>query len=199
MNLTTIRIEHTDCYWENLFTAEELESIDEYCQTFEVEIATAGNQPYVSDSLYKIRKSHVAWIPRNDDSNWFFSKIEAAVNKINSKYYSFDIYPLEMIQYTIYDEEGSHYDWHWDIFVGNELDNLKAQSQRKMSAILQLVEPSEYDGGVLEIAPSGVIKEIPRQQGYMSIFPAFVPHRVTPVTSGLRKTLVAWFVGPDWR
>lgn len=199
MNLTTVRIEHADCYWNNLFSDEDLIAITEYCEQFEKVTATAGSFNEESENLEKLRKTKISWIYRDDQTNWFFMKIESAVNKINTKYFGFDIYTLEVLQYTIYDGDGSHYDWHWDLFIGNELDNLKSHSQRKVSAVLQLSDPSEYEGGVLEIAPGGVVKEIEQQKGLVTIFPSFVPHRVTPVNSGCRKSLVAWFVGPDWR
>jgi PKHD-type hydroxylase len=31
------------------------------------------------------------------------------------------------------------------------------------------------------------------------VFPSFRLHRVTPVTSGVRKTLVVWSTGPAFR
>jgi PKHD-type hydroxylase len=30
-------------------------------------------------------------------------------------------------------------------------------------------------------------------------FPSWVMHRVTPVTKGVRYSLIAWIVGPRWR
>ena len=45
----------------------------------------------------------------------------------------------------------------------------------------------------------GETKDVVQKKGYMSIFPSFIVHKVTPITSGKRKSLVAWFTGPDWR
>ena len=35
--------------------------------------------------------------------------------------------------------------------------------------------------------------------GQVIIFPSMVNHKVTPVTAGIRKTLVTWYSGPMWR
>ena len=41
------------------------------------------------------------------------------------------------------------------------------------------------------------LEEIPRlEEGSIIVFPSFVEHRVTPVTEGIRYSLVSWFVGP---
>ena len=36
-------------------------------------------------------------------------------------------------------------------------------------------------------------------QGTIIVFPSMLPHRVTPVTEGVRYSLVQWFSGPDFR
>lgn len=33
----------------------------------------------------------------------------------------------------------------------------------------------------------------------LTAFPSYTMHRVTPVTRGVRKALVAWVNGPDFR
>ena len=38
-----------------------------------------------------------------------------------------------------------------------------------------------------------------RKAGTIVIMPSFVYHQVTPVTSGLRRSIVIWANGPPWR
>ena len=42
-------------------------------------------------------------------------------------------------------------------------------------------------------------EDLPDARGTVVAFPSFLYHRVTPVTSGLRKALVAWIAGPRLR
>jgi hypothetical protein len=37
-----------------------------------------------------------------------------------------------------------------------------------------------------------------KNKGACICFPSYTYHRVTPVTSGIRKSLVVWFRGPKW-
>jgi PKHD-type hydroxylase len=38
-----------------------------------------------------------------------------------------------------------------------------------------------------------------RARGTLVAFPSYLLHRVTPITSGTRKSLVAWVSGPVFR
>ena len=195
MNLTTIKIESVDCFWDGLFSDEELDQICEYCEQFPKETGTIGDA--VKDEEF--RKSTISWIGKNQDSDWFFSRIESAVNKLNSKFYGFDLYRLNHMQYTLYEKDQSHYSWHWDMYTGNSLENLNNTEQRKLSAVLQLSDANDYVGGDFEYNSGSIIQTAEKKKGLLITFPSFVIHRVVPVESGVRKTLVAWFTGPDWR
>lgn len=195
MNLTTIKLESIDCFWDELFSEEEVDEICKICETF------PKQSGYIADGVEdeNARKSTIAWIHRDQNTDWFFSRIESAVNKLNCKFYGFDIFTLNVLQYTLYENEQSHYNWHWDMLIGNSLDNLHDVRQRKLSAILQLSNPDDYVGGDFEYNDGGISKTILKKKGLMTTFPSFVIHKVNPVESGIRKTLVAWFTGPDWR
>lgn len=193
--LTTVRLEAVDCYWDDFFTEDELNNISFYCDGFNLQSGTVG----IDDQDVEMRNSNIAWIYRDSQNEWIFSKIEFIVNKLNSKYFGFDIFKLTHLQYTVYNDEGSHYHWHWDMYESNPLDSDFSSAQRKVSAVLQLSNPDEYEGGDLELMPGGTVKVIDKKRGYMSVFPSFMVHRVTPLIKGRRKTLVAWFTGPDWR
>jgi PKHD-type hydroxylase len=198
MKLSTIRIEDSFCSWNDLFTEDEIDEIVKYCEEaprIDGQIGAGAGEKLDID----IRKSKVSFIERNEENNWFFSRIQAASNKLNSKFFGFDIEVLNTMQYTVYDEEGSHYDWHWDIYTGNALNNLEDIKQRKLTSVLQLDNPDDYEEGFLQLNSCGTISEVDRKKGYMVCFPSFLVHRVTPVKSGKRRTLVAWFNGPDWR
>lgn len=200
MKLNTIKIEDSHCLWNNLFDEDEISSIIKYCESVPRNEGLVGTDSKGEPEFDRnIRYSSISWIHRNAENDWFFHKIQSASNKLNSKFFGFDIEVLDTIQYTVYEGQDSHYDWHWDCFIGNSLDNINDEKQRKLSSVLQLDGPDDYDGGVLQLLPCGTIKEVERKKGLMVSFPSFLLHRVTPVKSGLRRSLVAWFTGPDWR
>ena len=93
-----------------------------------------------------------------------------------------------MIQYSVYTEqEQGYYDWHVD---------MGPHHARKLSLVCHLSDPSEYEGGELQINSSGRIIDTEKGIGNVIIFPSYLLHRVTPVTRGVRKTLVLWVKGP---
>jgi PKHD-type hydroxylase len=72
-------------------------------------------------------------------------------------------------------------------------------SNRKLSCVVQLSDPSDYEGGELQMNSGAQIISVPREKGLVTFFSSFVLHRVTPVTKGVRKSLVAWISGPNLR
>ena len=71
---------------------------------------------------------------------------------------------------------------------------------RKISVTVQLSGPDEYEGGDLQIWSGGQYPmTAPRGRGNVVIFPSFMMHRVTPVTSGTRKSFVLWLGGGHYK
>lgn len=105
--------------------------------------------------------------------------------------WNFDITFSEDIQVGRY-VDGGHYDWHIDAFPPDDYG-----FQRKLSAILFLSDPDEYDGGEFEIAK---MLDVPKKpsKGTIVVFPSVLEHRVTP-TDGLRMTAVCWMLGPAFK
>jgi PKHD-type hydroxylase len=69
---------------------------------------------------------------------------------------------------------------------------------RKISVVILLSDPEEYDGGEFEICLNGNLDSIESMKpkaGDVIFFASWMPHRVAPVTRGTRKSLVAWVMG----
>lgn len=140
--------------------------------------------------LTHLRDSRIASIPPSPETQWIFEKIQAAVLQAN-QLYRYELAGFrEGLQVATY-TNGGHYGWHLDI-------GKAGMSTRKLSVSVQLTDAHEYQGGDLEFFcledPN-----VPKSIGSMIIFPSFLPHRVAPVTSGTRKSLVAWIHGPSFR
>ena len=78
---------------------------------------------------------------------------------------------------------------------------------RKLSVTVCLNDFSEYEGGQLELA-TDERPDVSRKahdlrniatKGTIVIFPSFVWHRVKPVTSGTRYSLVIWNDGKSYK
>ena len=61
-----------------------------------------------------------------------------------------------------------------------------------------------YEGGEMRfrtLHENSEVKEtvIEPQLGDLIIFPSFIDHKVSPVTKGVRYSVVAWFGGPPFK
>ena len=106
-----------------------------------------------------------------------------------NKIWGYDVRRMEKVQMSRY-KEGGFYDWHMDSKapVNNE--------QRKLSIVALLND--EFSGGTLELATNQG-ENVLKSKGDIVVFPAFLNHRVNPVTKGVRYTAVSWAYGPTFR
>ena len=168
----TIHIEHR----LDLFLEEEVEQI------IELGDALVLSEGKIKDDKvnHSIRNSKIAWLHPGKDTWWLFDR---AIMVFKS---GLPFSTLQSMQYTVYYDKG-HYDFHRDIGTGDEI--MKA---RVNVGILQLSSPSEYKGGVLQIKYQDQVIDVMKTKGMVTTFPIQLEHRVTPVTSGIRKTLIMW-------
>ena len=104
--------------------------------------------------------------------------------------WNFDIEQMERVQIGEY-SVGGFYDWHEDHSVTTRDGT---NTQRKLSLSLFLSDPDTYEGGDLLLAD--IDKPIIKKQGSIIVFPSSIKHTITPVTSGVRYSAVAWARGP---
>ena len=146
----------------------------------------------------EVRDSKISWIPLNSDTQFIYDRIAFIARELNGQSFQLDLYGFtEELQFTVYEENpnsdiNGHYTWHLD-------KGLSGTAPRKLSLVIQLSDPSEYDGGNLEILASKEPEKLKKQKGLLYAFPSYVLHRVTPVTKGIRKTLVVWLSGPKFK
>tara|TARA_Y100000592_G_scaffold100993_1_gene184367 strand:- start:2493 stop:3113 length:621 start_codon:yes stop_codon:yes gene_type:complete len=155
----------------------------------------ASNEEVLKTYDPSIRSSKVKWLPKSAAFKVLYENIAERVLASNNENWFFDLHSMhEDIQYTEYHAtEKGHYNWHIDLGPG-------FASLRKISLTINLSDPNEYEGGVLEFDIGGKVKTYgPREQGAICLFPSYLPHRVTPVTKGIRKSLVLWVGGKPFR
>jgi PKHD-type hydroxylase len=138
----------------------------------------------------EIRKTDVVWRnPLHPVGTVMQSYIRAA-NKLAG--WNYELTEYEMVQLGRY-TEGGHYDWHKDT-LQPDANNL----QRKLSAVLLLNAPAEFEGGELELKDADQSKLL-STRGSVIVFPSFLEHRVTPLLSGERYSATCWAIGPAFK
>jgi PKHD-type hydroxylase len=172
--------------YEGFFSPPECKEIIEIGLKAESEDGSITQSKNVDD---EIRKSRVGWIECLYENDWLWHKLSKLAIDANEEYYHFDLLGFkECIQFTIYDSQGSHYDWHMDYGPGR-------MSVRKLSIVVQLTSPDEYKGGDLQLLYASKPSIAGKGLGNAIVFPSYTMHRVTPIESGSRYSLVIWVSG----
>jgi PKHD-type hydroxylase len=184
--------------WSGAFTDEDISKIIKIGDNLEFQNAKVGSSKESGKLDANIRQSKVSWIHPSEHTAWLFNKLAELVARVNLDKFQFDLSHIDVFQYTTY-TEGGFYRWHID----SDLKDTYGPNHRKLGISIILSDPeTEYTGGEFQIMPSGNPEEIHSttvKKGDILVFPAFVPHQVTRVLSGKRKSLVFWVLGPKFK
>lgn len=172
--------------WSGAISDEQITSIISYAEQQPTEDATIFADKSVNTD---VRTSTVRWLHDGALRDLLFEYIKQA----NIRAFSVNVENFAEMQFTEYHgTQNGHYDWHYDTHWDGEHN-----SDRKLSVTVQLSDPSEYEGGDFEFRDCETPQA--KAKGSVLIFPSYLEHRVLPVTSGVRRSLVAWFYGPRWK
>lgn len=181
-----------DYVWlTNYFTEEEVAGIRALWDD-ELIIDAGVNKAGTDHKDEDLRKSKVMFIDTQKDKDWIYDKLTQACLQINTNRFKFDITgfqtQLQLANYT----EGDFFEWHMDYGAGDI-------SNRKLSITVQLSDPEEYEGGDLQFMANHKVVSAPKTKGTAIVFPSYAMHRVLPVTSGNRKSIVGWIAGQPYK
>ncbi len=172
-------------------TPAECDALIAFCQSAPMKDAGLVRQT----TAHQIRRAELSWLDDLPQASWVMDRMMRLTAEANREAFGFDLTEFaESAQVARYGaEREGHFDWHSDIGSG------ALAAKRKLTIVVQLSDPGAYEGGTLELRPDSNVRQAPRDRGTAIIFPSFVLHRVTPVTSGTRWSLTLWSHGPAFR
>jgi PKHD-type hydroxylase len=205
-------------YFQSALSPRLCQEIIDYGKQHQAEMAVTGGYSRQNgnmskkdiNNMQKKRKSDIVWM--ND--RWIYKEIHPYIHQANREAgWNFEWDWSESCQFTKYGV-GQYYGWHcdsWDVPY-NKPDDLNSHGKiRKLSVTISLNDPDEYVGGNLEFDfrnqvdwernKKKAIKSCDeiRPRGSIIVFPSFCWHRVAPVTSGTRYSLVIWNLGRPFK
>ena len=151
-------------------------------------VTTEGN--FIVD--HRMRKCKTNWIPTNQ-FNFIEHGLKSIVNNVNRMKWNMDLDNVweSNIQYTQYTGKGHFYDWHQDAYA-SKVELVKG---RKISIVYCLSYKTDYVGGEFQIKRNdGTTYTRKFNYGDFIVFPSYIMHRVKPLKSGNRTTLVGWYM-----
>ena len=146
-------------YWTNAIPHRICDMIIQYGKSIKDDIAITGGlgrdrdlkaQPLTKKELKDLKKkrdSNICWF--ND--RWIYREIQPYVGRANKMAgWNFQWDWTESCQFTIY-KKGQYYDWHCDSWDKPYAEEGPTKGKiRKLSNVVQLTDPKEYEGGELE-------------------------------------------------
>jgi PKHD-type hydroxylase len=184
------------CYFRSHLSKELCEEIIKTGLTLPVKDGSLGVDGKTDNNSH--RKSKIRFIHKTDNRfTWLFDRLWKAAISANDDFFGVHISRLDYLQLAEYDSSyQGEYKVHHDVFWLNG----DPVYHRKLSCVVQLSDPSTYDGGNLEIVEAATpLDPAARDQGSVIFFPSMFHHQATKVTKGVRYSLAAWFDGPKWR
>ena len=146
----------------------------------------------ISQLLINEKSNKYGWLQER-----IFNHIKRIIN--DSDFPAIEVHSvnqIELLKYTA----GGKYLWHSDIDFNTNTSHM----QRKFSAVIALNDRDvDFTGGYLKLKDFYNMAD-PLDKNYLRpgsivVFPSYMRHIATPVTSGTRYSIVAWAEGPYWR
>jgi PKHD-type hydroxylase len=180
--------------FEKFLNESEVQIVENFLSDKELTTGEIGPEGRTLEN----RKSKIHFFGYSQETKWLFEKINRVIENVNEEYYNFDLNGYDSIQYSEYRAEDDgrynfHIDFMHDAIPQNEYDFMT----RKLSFSLLLND--DYVGGDFEFTFGEKPLQHKLRKGDIILFPSFFMHRVTPVTEGVRKSLVSWVTGPKFR
>lgn len=169
---------------KNFLSSEECQKVIDCSERSEFSEGTIGQER----NNATLRDSKVTCLRPTPELMWLFERLEMAITQMNNAYKYNLLGFYEGVQVASY-KSGGEYGWHIDVGPAQN-------STRKLSMSIQLTDPDTYEGGDLEFMNVNSGGE--RAKGTLIVFPSFLQHRVTPVTKGIRHSMVAWVHGKPY-
>ena len=185
-------LEHEFSETKPVFNQDELNSI---ISLGEVDMEDATIE---ADKIKEHRSSSISWLKRDDTTEFIYSKVLQLIYMENvNNNWNFDYDAIEDLQFTRYDKS-QHYNWHVDQTSAVYHDEELSGKIRKIS--FSIILNDDYEGGDFQFEVGAPYEEdriitLTPSKGCAIVFPSFKFHRVTPVTKGVRYSLVGWICG----
>jgi PKHD-type hydroxylase len=163
---------------------------DERSRVLQSGNAATGPSWWIGRDDTRKRSAWSTTISLNRETRWIFHRLKLVFAAANLEYQFETTSVAPELLFARY-EAGDHFDWHIDL--GEE-----AIADRKLSMAVLLNDPADFQGGNWQFAFDDET-DAPKAAGAAVVFPSYLPHRVTPVTSGSRYSLVGWMCGPTFK
>lgn len=172
------------CVSKVLFTKDECKGILDFTKSNSEKLREhIGGEGGKDSSRYFVDMNALPWV---------YERMYNFMLEANEENYRLDPDFCLTQQVAINEYTGKDYcGWHTDGYLSDGSDYL----YRKLTCVVQMSEPTDYTGGDFELFAYHAIKEDIKPMGTAFIIPSFEWHRVTPIESGVRRSMIMFLEG----
>jgi PKHD-type hydroxylase len=160
----------------DIFTADDCDKIIKSC----IEELWLSSKVIGDKKLHASKRQKL----RGEVEGFPFEPIRSITKSANDQIYDFKLLGIidqDFPQVFKY-EEKDHYDWHIEL--------TPVAPSRKLTFIVNLSDPSTYEGGQLEFLNTETDPVLMNSQGGCVVFPSFLSYRIKPVTKGTKYIII---------
>lgn len=181
---STENIKYTVWEYDSVIPGEICDYIINKYSSQELNFALINNGGYDPE----IRKVLSLIVERTD---WVTSLFHYYGFDANYENFNYKISGVSNPQFLKY-EPGMFYKVHSDVSKNRDSDSF----YRKLTIVLNLSDSNDYEGGDLVVFSEGLsAKKLNRNRGTISVFSSYLSHKVNPIKSGIRYSMVSWIMG----
>lgn len=142
---------------------------------------------YENEDIRKSRQVNVS------KDNTLVKKVREVAKFANENYFNINITKYCSENHFIEYDNGGKFDQHTDIIWRDDVKDFNKNPIRKLSCITLLND--DFTGGKLALWYKGSRYSFELSAGDIVFFPSYIQHKVDPVESGVRYSLVSWSYG----
>ena len=178
--------------WPKMINIEEIKKVVNICESNVSPLGDKRGLPL--DGEEPITKTAKVTCTQWRYLSEILGEVYEAWQGCNQFEFGYNLFPIQkntFLNYNVYDSSNSgEYDFHIDCSDSDIFDV-------KLTAMINLSE-EYYEGGDLILFTASQFRKISEfsPPGSSIMFKSWIPHKVTPVTKGIRKTISYWFSGP---
>jgi hypothetical protein len=178
---------------ENVISSDDLDSFIQEISDAPTNPAQLSHWDGTVGIDTSIRRTDIHDLPKD---HWINQAVFKQVQTLNESSWGFELFKPEDSRVLNY-APGGHYVWHSDVLPSSHANQYCPNSNRMLTAIINLSDESEYSMGdlLVEDPVSGPRSPGFHGRGTMIVFPSHLEHRATAITAGFRRVLVTWIRG----
>jgi PKHD-type hydroxylase len=167
---------------------------NEECETIRSNVIRDIDDSWNDSPAHGVIKSAKTTVVQWNKAKSYLSKVEDLAHLTNENYFGFSVnkyHDFSTVNYNEY-SSGCEYGWHSDALKSESCSDIKL-------TVIVNITTEPYSGGEFQLFlnQERTISSL-NAPGSVIVFPSWIQHRVTPVTSGIRKSLSFWIIGPKF-